>query len=284
MDEQEQEQEQGSCDLETSKADRAVWLMKFPPVVSRSWQNHSSSDSPLPLAKVLLSIDPLRPNDDTSSSQRGCLPDERPYIHGPLVVDGQKVVIIAIVLTWYLTLKADMLMLNVLKWFDTGSCSRYERSISLEGKVLNKFDMKPHNENIGDYGKLCRERTQKYMTKSRQIQVIDNDRGMHMRPMPGMAGLLAVGSKDKKKTMPLKGSDMKRTRRERGVMEAIMFKLFERKPNWTLRHLILETDQPEQFLKDILKDLCVYNNKGTNQGTYQLKPEYKRSSQEQAPD
>ncbi|KAF8369575.1 hypothetical protein HHK36_032401 [Tetracentron sinense] len=240
MDEQEQEQEQGSCDLETSKADRAVWLMKFPPVVSRSWQNHSSSDSPLPLAKVLLSIDPLRPNDDTSSSQRGCLPDERPYIHGPLVVDGQKVVIIAIVLTWYLTLKADMLMLNVLKWL---ILAVVVGSISLEGKVLNKFDMKPHNENIGDYGKLCRERTQKYMTKSRQIQVIDNDRGMHMRPMPGMAGLLAVGSK-----------------------VLVTVRLFV------------------NFLKDILKDLCVYNNKGTNQGTYQLKPEYKRSSQEQAPD
>lgn len=34
---------------------------------------------------------------------------------------------------------------------------------------------------------------------------------------------------------------------------------------------------PQQFLKDILKDLCVYNNKGTNQGTYELKPEYRKS-------
>lgn len=33
----------------------------------------------------------------------------------------------------------------------------------------------------------------------------------------------------------------------------------------------------QQFLKDLLKDLCVYNNKGINQGTYELKPEYKRS-------
>ena len=28
-------------------------------------------------------------------------------------------------------------------------------------------------------------------------------------------------------------------------MEDIMFKLFERQPNWTLRQLIQETDQPE---------------------------------------
>jgi transcription initiation factor TFIIF subunit beta len=38
---------------------------------------------------------------------------------------------------------------------------------------------------------------------------------------------------------------MKRTRRDRGEMEEIMFKLFERQPNWTLRQLIQETDQPE---------------------------------------
>lgn len=38
---------------------------------------------------------------------------------------------------------------------------------------------------------------------------------------------------------------MKRTRRDRGEMEEIMFKLFERQPNWSLRQLLYETDQPE---------------------------------------
>ncbi|XP_021908317.1 general transcription factor IIF subunit 2 [Carica papaya] len=136
--------------------------------------------------------------------------------------------------------------------------------------------MRPHNENLENYGKLCRERTNKYMTKSRQIQVIDNDNGTHMRPMPGM---IVTGFSEKKK-MSAKTSEMKRTRRDRGEMEGIMFKLFEGQPNWTLRQLIQETDQPEQFLKDILKELCVYNNKGTNQGSYELKPEYKKASEE----
>ncbi|KAG5557411.1 hypothetical protein RHGRI_007603 [Rhododendron griersonianum] len=174
--------------------------------------------------------------------------------------------------------------------------------LSVEGKIYHKFDMKPHNENIEQYGKLCRERTKKYMTKNRQIQVIDNDNGTRMLPLPGMIGLKASGPSDKKK-VPAKGSDMKRTRRDRGEMEEIMFKLFERQPNWTLKQLLHETDQPEihyyaavcfdliskqskicshsvslqQFLKDLLKDLCVYNNKGIHQGTYELKPEYKRS-------
>lgn len=47
--------------------------------------------------------------------------------------------------------------------------------------------------------------------------------------------------------MPAKGSEMKRTRRDRDEMEEIMFKLFERQTNWTLKQLIQETDQPEVY-------------------------------------
>ena len=41
----------------------------------------------------------------------------------------------------------------------------------MEGKVEHKFDMEPHSENFGEYGKLCRERTNKAMIKTRQVQV-----------------------------------------------------------------------------------------------------------------
>lgn len=150
--------------------------------------------------------------------------------------------------------------------------------LSCEGKVEHKFDMEPHSDNLVNYGKLCRERTQKYMVKSRQVQVLDNDHGMSMRPMPGMVGLIPSGSKEKKKQTPAKPSDVKRTRRDRTEMENIIFKLFERQPNWALKALVQETDQPEQFLKEILNDLCVYNKRGPNQGTHELKPEYKKST------
>ena len=49
--------------LETARADRSVWLMKCPPVVSRAWQAASASSSsdaanPNPVvAKVVLSLD-----------------------------------------------------------------------------------------------------------------------------------------------------------------------------------------------------------------------------------
>ncbi|KAJ4866444.1 hypothetical protein Rs2_52036 [Raphanus sativus] len=155
--------------------------------------------------------------------------------------------------------------------------SSSQGTMSVEGKIKDKFHMNHRTENMESYGKLCRERASKYMCKNKQIQVIDNASGMHMWPTPGTitpTGFLET----KKKKVTNKAWEMKRTRRGRREMEEIMFNQFEGHSNWTLRQLIQETDQPEQFLKDLLRDLCIYNNKGSNQGTYELKPEFKKTA------
>ncbi|KAF2323808.1 hypothetical protein GH714_038420 [Hevea brasiliensis] len=248
--------------IETTKADKAVWLMKCPALVFDGF-----------IAGAMISdFDPVICSHmnycqftmELADNESGNAPK-----------------------SYSMDMSEDFIPMSVFSESSQGK-------ISVEGKILFKFDMRPHNENLENYAKICRERTKKYMTKGRQIQIIDNDNGSHMRPMPLM---ITSGSSEKKKP-PAKATDTKRTRRDRGEMEDIMFKLFERQSNWTLRQLIQETDQPEtmlpsslspfsldlaslqQFLKDILKELCVYNNKGTNQGSYQLKPEYKRTCEE----
>ncbi|WCJ35268.1 Transcription initiation factor IIF beta subunit [Euphorbia peplus] len=251
--------------LETTKADRSVWLMKCPVVVAKSWKNHISSADTQPLAKVVLSLDPLHSEDSEDSSA----------VQFTMEMAGGEMGNVP--KTYSLNMFKDFVPMSVFSETTQGK-------VSIEGKVEHKFDMKPHNENMEEYGRLCRERTNKSMVKSRQIQVIDDNRGMHMRPMPGMIGLISSSSKDKKKTQPVKQSDVKRTRRDRGELEDIMFKLFERQPNWALKQLVQETDQPAQFLKEILNELCVYNKRGTNQGTYELKPEYKKSAEDTGAD
>ncbi|KAJ9553703.1 hypothetical protein OSB04_017748 [Centaurea solstitialis] len=251
--------------LETSKSERHVWLMKCPPIVSKSLTQQppsplDSASAAAPIgAKVIVAVDPLLPTDDYSSTE---------FTMELLGTDQSG----RVPKCYSMDMSKDIIPMSVFSESKQGR-------LSVEGKIYHKFDMKPHNENLEEYGKLCRERTNKYMTKTRQIQVIDNDNGAHMRPMPGLIAFRPPSQTERKKA-PVKGSDTKRTRRDRGEMEDIMFKLFERQPNWTLKQLISETDQPEQFLKDLLKDLCIYNNKGSNQGTYELKPEYKRSTEE----
>ncbi|KAG0462081.1 hypothetical protein HPP92_020557 [Vanilla planifolia] len=237
--------EDGRHVLETGRTDRSVWLMKCPTVVSRLWQSAASSSSlsadpniPHPVvAKVVLSLDPVH-NDDPNALQFKMELAQKDGGNAPK--------------SYSLNMFKDFVPMCVFSESNQGKCA-------LEGKVEHKFDMEPHSENFGEYGKLCRERTSKAMIKTRQIQVIDNDHGVLMRPMPGMVGLVPSGSKDKKKVTPVKGSE----------------------PNWALKQLVQETDQPEQFLKEILNDLCVYNKRGPNQGTHELKPEYKKSTEEE---
>ncbi|KAJ8451262.1 hypothetical protein Cgig2_014034 [Carnegiea gigantea] len=241
---------EGSVD--TSKAERAVWLMKCPALVSRSLSSSSSSSSSsaAAVAKVVVSIDPLRSNDSHSTQFTM-------ELAGTELGNVPKF--------YSMDMSKDFVPMSIF--------SESQGKISVEGKIFNKFDMRPQYEAIDSYGKLCRERTKKYMTKNRQIQVIGLEKPMI--PMPGM-----ITHVQEKRKPPVKASETKRTRRDRGEMEDIMFKLFEQQSNWTLKELIVKTDQPEQFMKEILKGLCVYNNKGANQGTYELKPEYKRSIQD----
>lgn len=49
--------------LETGKSERSVWLMKCPVVVSNSWKTAADNE---PISKVVVSLDPLRPESPSS--------------------------------------------------------------------------------------------------------------------------------------------------------------------------------------------------------------------------
>ncbi|CAH2036783.1 unnamed protein product [Thlaspi arvense] len=161
--------------------------------------------------------------------------------------------------------KLSMEMVNGELWNISKPCSlndfgfifseAYQGEVAVEGTVTHKFDLRPYCGNE-EHGKLYRERNKK------QTKVFDYCRREHLMPTPAM-----VPKKLKR--------CVKRTRGDRSKVEAKMFELYERQPKWTLKQLVLETNQPELFLKEILRELCVYNAGGGDQRTYQLKPEYK---------
>ncbi|CDY29072.1 BnaC07g32780D [Brassica napus] len=207
----------GSQDLETEFAERSVWLMKCPSLIAPSFEPLPFEEDPyLPVAKVILSIDPLA------------------------IVDEEETKVVM-----------------ELTRAESGNVpKRFGLDVSKDFIPMSAFPQS---------------------SQGRTMSVIDNATGMHMRPTPGT--ITPTGFLEKKKVAN-KTSEMKRTRRGRREMEEVMLNLFEGHSNWTLRLLIQETDQPEQFLKDLLRDLCIYNNKGSNQGTYELKPEYKKATHE----
>lgn len=52
-----------NSNLDTGKSERSVWLMKCPLVVSNSWKTAADNQ---PVSKVVVSLDPLRPEDPSS--------------------------------------------------------------------------------------------------------------------------------------------------------------------------------------------------------------------------
>uniref|UniRef100_A0A804QRP1 TFIIF beta subunit N-terminal domain-containing protein n=1 Tax=Zea mays TaxID=4577 RepID=A0A804QRP1_MAIZE len=136
--------------LETARADRSVWLMKCPPVVSRAWQAASASSSDAAnanpvVAKVVLSLDLLRQEERP----------EEPTLQFKMELaqtntgNTPK--------SYSLNMFKDFVPMCVFSESNQGK-------LSCEGKVEHKFDMEPHSDNLANYGKLCRERTQKYLT------------------------------------------------------------------------------------------------------------------------
>uniref|UniRef100_K3XPD2 Transcription initiation factor IIF subunit beta n=1 Tax=Setaria italica TaxID=4555 RepID=K3XPD2_SETIT len=215
--------------LETARADRFMWLMKCPTVVSRAWQEAAAAAAALgpdaggadpnpDVAKVILSLDPLR-DDDTPSQAKVdeqflCLQSggtERKLGVMQFVFSVETREIEEMSTLWFR---------NVPQLFHdfVPMCIFSE---SNQGKVENKFDMKLHRGNLMDYGRLCRERTNMSMVKIRRTELILDDNGKGMRPMTG-------NQLDKKKPPVTKPINMKRTRMDRGQLENKLFNLFER--------------------------------------------------------
>uniref|UniRef100_A0A452ZI70 TFIIF beta subunit N-terminal domain-containing protein n=1 Tax=Aegilops tauschii subsp. strangulata TaxID=200361 RepID=A0A452ZI70_AEGTS len=129
--------------------------MKRSPIVSQARQGASASSSeanPNPaVAKVVLSLDPL------SSAE--------PSLQFKMEMSQTSVASTCnLPKSYSLNMFKDFVPMCVFSETNQGK-------LSCEGKVEHKFDMEPHKDNLLNYAKLCRERTQKSMVKTRKVQV-----------------------------------------------------------------------------------------------------------------
>lgn len=60
--------------LESSRAERSVWLLKLPANVGTAWQQMRDAKSTAPLARLTMSVDPLKPeaSPQVPSSNSDC--------------------------------------------------------------------------------------------------------------------------------------------------------------------------------------------------------------------
>jgi hypothetical protein len=71
-----------------------------------------------------------------------------------------------------------------------------------------------------------------------------------------------------------KDKNLKKTRRDKEVLKNEIFDLFSDKKYWTNRELVAKLDQPENYLKEVLGEICNYIKSGPKKGCYELKQQY----------
>ena len=75
-----------------------------------------------------------------------------------------------------------------------------------------------------------------------------------------------------------KDRNLKKTRMDREDLKKEIFNLFTEKDFWTNKELVARLDQPDNYLKEVLLEMCNYIKSGPKKGCYELKPQYLKSN------
>uniref|UniRef100_A0A8C2WSF6 General transcription factor IIF subunit 2 n=1 Tax=Cyclopterus lumpus TaxID=8103 RepID=A0A8C2WSF6_CYCLU len=81
-----------------------------------------------------------------------------------------------------------------------------------------------------------------------------------------------------------KKEDGKRARADKQQVLDMLFSAFEKHQFYNIKDLVDITKQPVIYLKEILRDIGIYNVKGTHKNTWELKPEYRHYQGEEKTD
>ena len=66
---------------------------------------------------------------------------------------------------------------------------------------------------------------------------------------------------------------------DRNDLVSEIFNLFSIKDFWTNKELVVKLDQPENYLKEVLNEMCNFIKSGPRKGSYELKNQYLKTSQ-----
>lgn len=138
---------------------------------------------------------------------------------------------------------------------------------ALEGTIARRCDLRP------PFTKEYRE-----MNRARAAAASDQKRSLHTPLAAGKTPKLDYNpvfeSKEAREEKKRKLEVGKRDRMPEGELRDRLLVEFERHQYYSLRTLTQITNQPQAYLKQILKEMCVFHTKGELRNYYELKPEY----------
>ncbi|XP_009879437.1 PREDICTED: general transcription factor IIF subunit 2 [Charadrius vociferus] len=137
--------------------------------------------------------------------------------------------------------------------------------LSLEGIVVQRAECRPAaSEN---YMKLKRLQIEESSKPVRLSQQLDKAVTTNYKPVANHQYNIEYEKKKKE--------DGKRARADKQQVLDMLFSAFEKHQYYNIKDLVDITKQPVIYLKEILREIGIYNVKGTHKNTWELKPEYR---------
>ncbi|KAL0963644.1 hypothetical protein UPYG_G00308990 [Umbra pygmaea] len=137
--------------------------------------------------------------------------------------------------------------------------------IRVEGMVIQRAECRPAvNEN---YVKLKKLQMEACTKPKRLTEQIDRAITNNFRPVSNHVANLEYEKKKK--------AEGRMVRADRQQVTDMLFSAFEKHQYYNIKDLVEVTKQPVTYLKEILREIGLYNAKGTHKSTWELKPEYR---------
>jgi len=136
--------------------------------------------------------------------------------------------------------------------------------LSMEGKVVQRAECRPISDKT--YMSLKKEALVRAIEPVRQTIQLDKA-VVNFKPIANHAANIEYEARKK--------AEGKKSRDDKGRVVDRLFALFEKHQYYKMIDLVKETRQPVPYLKEILKEYCVYNTKAPHKSMWELKPEYR---------
>ncbi|GAA5816495.1 hypothetical protein MFLAVUS_010024 [Mucor flavus] len=234
-------------DLKLDDVDTKVWLVKVPSFLANKWKDIDEDNLNLGSVRIY-----NRPPPGRTSAISLVLPEEPgssvPREYNISILPGE-----------------------VQNKFVFSEDQNGVKSIS--GTVHHECAATPTE--FRSYRDIMRKRVLDAGTPQRSVQVL----GQNNQPVfvPGASSSMPNSSfSDFVTTKKRKIDKEKATRMPRNELMDLLFAAFDKFPYWSFKGIVEHTNQPNQYLKEVLAEICILNKRGPYAGNYQLKPEYKQ--------
>ncbi|KAG1945395.1 general transcription factor IIF subunit [Pimephales promelas] len=140
-----------------------------------------------------------------------------------------------------------------------------QHKLALEGMVVQRAECRPAVSE--SYMKLKKLQIEESTKPLRFSQKLEKAITTNYKPVSNHSYNLEYEKKKKE--------EGKRSRADKQKVLEMLFSAFEKHQYYNIKDLVDITKQPVIYLKEILREIGVYNPRGPHKSTWELKPEYR---------